>query len=322
MDSKKIKFVKLTENKIKLIKELKKPFITILSDHLIKQGIGKNNQKRQEIVECIYLLVEKIELSEKELKHFLQKTHSFPKFKEGNIWSQINQHFNDDKLVQFCELIANSCPKGLSTSPNAACGKYELLYRILRTLSRQPKKGDILDDGERIEIKGSTGNSGGGIRLFGNLTGVEYCKKTKKIFENSVFKGNSTKAERWKKEVVWEIEKPKFKEHYQEEFSKDIDSAKLLLQEYFKIFDIEISISTIDKLLFPNRKWSWENHFQLLLNKFYEITKKKAGFDSLYIFGDGTNLKIIKDEKDLCKLNYEGDFFRINQDMIVGYYIH
>ena len=304
----------------KKVQLFKQPFIDEIMTWLVQSNIGKNAKKRSDITECILNIVEQLELSIDEIKQFRILCNTFPKFKEGNIWNQIKSHFKHDDYTNFCRKLANCRPKGIDTSPNAACGKYELMYRLLRPKSYQPNKGDILDDKENIEIKGETGKSGGGgIRLSSTILGKNYCLNTIKIFSDSPFSGNTSGARYWIGKEVWEIEKPKWETHYKKEFSKNLDLAKDLLTKYFHInFGIELERPDI---LFPNQKWSWKALFRILLENFY-TTDKKKGYDSLYIFGDGTNLKIIKNHVDLDKLNYEADYFRIGQNTPVGYYIN
>ena len=49
--------------------------------------------------------------------------------------------------------------------------------------------------------------------------------------------------------------------------------------------------------------------------------KQQTTFDKMYIFGDGTNVKIITDVEDLDKIKITSDYFRINQSTPVGWYI-
>jgi hypothetical protein len=49
--------------------------------------------------------------------------------------------------------------------------------------------------------------------------------------------------------------------------------------------------------------------------------KEKTEFDKMYIFGNGTNVKIISAPEDLDKIKIGEDYFRINQVANVGWYI-
>jgi hypothetical protein len=41
----------------------------------------------------------------------------------------------------------------------------------------------------------------------------------------------------------------------------------------------------------------------------------------MYIFGDGTDVKIIGSMEDLDKMKITNDYFRINQSLNIGWYI-
>jgi hypothetical protein len=281
----------------------------------------KNKKQKDNITNCLKLIIIKHKLSLSDIKELMIKRTTFPMFKEGNIWEQSGSHFGD-KFIPFFKSISQCCPKGLNTSPNAASGKFELLWRLCRSSSKQPSCGDILDIGELIEIKGETGKSGGGIRLFKNdLLGTIYCQKGIDIFGGH-FDGNTTTTKKWKNKRVYEIDKPKYEKHYEREFHKNIPQAKKCMNMYLKnLFDIknpDDHVSTI----FPNDKFSWKELYNVLIGSLYESYKMHKGFDHIYIFGDGSNLKIIKDVNDLKKLNYENDYFRIGQNFPVGYYVN
>jgi hypothetical protein len=53
----------------------------------------------------------------------------------------------------------------------------------------------------------------------------------------------------------------------------------------------------------------------------YNKYKQKMGFDKMYIFGNGTNVKIIVGPEHLNKIQITNDYFRINQPGNVGWYI-
>lgn len=304
------------------IKSFEKPYFDEISTWLSESKIGKTKSRQVDIANEIISIVRELEIPLQTLVEFRQGTRTFPRFKEGNIWLQIENHYSKSPslplILKFTRRLFKICPSGMSTSPNAACGKVELLYRLLRPESSQPTRGDVRDEEESIEIKGETGETGGGIRLFGSKAGNKYCEDTIKIFDGK-FEGNSTRTKRWKDRKVYEIEKPQHEKHYQEEFSKDIILAKQLLVRYLDE-NFKIKMDNVDTL-FPKGIWCWKELFKLLLRKFYQTTKEKAGFDSLYLFGNGTNLKIIKTEDDLVKLDYDNDYFRIGQGSCVGYYV-
>ena len=72
-------------------------------------------------------------------------------FKEGHLWDDLSKYFQTEKYIPFFKLINELTPPELGTSPNACCGKGELLYRLLIPNSRaSKKKGDIIIDNTLI----------------------------------------------------------------------------------------------------------------------------------------------------------------------------
>ena len=53
----------------------------------------------------------------------------------------------------------------------------------------------------------------------------------------------------------------------------------------------------------------------------FNVTMEKNGADKIIIFGDGTNVKILDSIDKLNQFKIDTDYFRINQDTPVGYYI-
>ena len=128
---------------------------TSIKDWLKENNIGSNEEKQILISKDIYWAFIENKLSLEDLSTIKNKlkTDEFI-FKEGDLFSDISKYFNEPKYCGFFKYISQLTPCGLNTSPNACCGKFELLYRLLRPKSLQPKKGDIEDNGKRIEIKG------------------------------------------------------------------------------------------------------------------------------------------------------------------------
>ena len=60
---------------------------------------------------------------------------------------------------------------------------------------------------------------------------------------------------------------------------------------------------------------------KIILQKMFIKYKEKSEFDKMYIFGDGTNVKIISGPEDLNKIQITDNYFRINQTNTVGWYI-
>ena len=177
--------------------------ITVISDWLKENKIGTTAEKTETIVWELFRYVVKHSIEESDICIIKEKLKKNPfVITIGNIWSSLLEYFDgNNKYVKFFQDISELTPCGLNTSPNACCGKFELLYRLLRPNSAQPKKGDILDNGEIYELKGSD------VRISDTeLTGIEYKKKCTKIFEGHII-GNIVKTGGLKGSNVYEIEK-------------------------------------------------------------------------------------------------------------------
>lgn len=289
--------------------------LSVVREWLNENKIGATKEKTENVVWEIFRYVVKhgIESDIHAIKEKLKQTKCI--IGEGNLWEYLLEYFEGNtKIVAFCQDISELTPSGLNTSPNACCGKFELLYRLLRPNSTQPKKGDIMDNGEICELKGCE------VRISDTeLTGLEYKKKCSKIFEGHIV-GNSVKTGGLKGSNVYEIEKKQYKNHYQTEFAKDINVSKKLLGEYFNENGWKCTDDEID-CIFENDTWNQDIMNKIIIRKMYNKYKQKMGFDKMYIFGNGSDVKIVINPEDLDKIQITNDYFRINQAANVGWYI-
>jgi hypothetical protein len=231
---------------------------------------------------------------------------------------EANDLGDTSSLSALWNAIADMTPSGLNTSPNACCGKFELLYRLIRPRSSQPNKGDILDEGVVIELKGKE------VRLSDpKLTGIAYIKKTNEIFNDSVFEGNNTTTNAWHNTKVYEIEKPQHKKHYETQFAKDGLLARELMSVYLTEHDFCPSSKAVDIAaeIISEGNFNQERLQRVILESFFRKYKEKQEFDRIIVFGDGSNVKFIENEKDLDKVTIYSDYFRIGQTTNIGWYI-
>ena len=295
--------------------------ISPIEQWLEEDKIGATKEKRESIMrEMFWIYIDcNMEPSDIDIIKEKLKTTPFNIF-EVDLWKTIRDYFDgNDKYVKFFKGIYKLTPTGLNTSPNSCCGKYELLWRLLRPKSTQPTKGDILDNGEKCEIKGETLD--GGVRISDTeLTGKDYNKNNKEIFEGKV-NGNLIKTGGLKNTRAFEIEKPQHKSHYEDEFNKiGLNESKDLISKYFVKNGWNISHEEIE-IIFQNGKWNQDIMNKFSLSKMFNKYKQHNGFDKMIIFGDGTNVKIISTCEDLDKIQIQSDYFRINQPAYVGWYI-
>ena len=290
--------------------------LSFIRNWLKENKIGSTTDKTENIVWELLRYVVNHSIVENDIHIIKEKIKQTPfTITQGNLWEYLLQYFDGNyKYVAFFKDISELTPSGLNTSPNACCGKFELLYRLLRPKSTQPKKGDIMDNGELCELKGCD------VRIFDTeLIGTEYKKKCTKIFKGYI-EGNTVKTGGLKGENVYEIEKEQYKEHYQNEFGKDISISKNLLHKYFNENGWICSKEEIDSI-FETGIWNQEMMKKIILKKMFIKYKEKKEFVKMYIFGDGTDIKIISSPEDLDKIQITNDFFRINQTANVGWYI-
>ena len=132
-------------------------YIEFIISWLEENEIGNSQKKRDKIARDIFIHVcqpNKITIENlKNIKNHIS-SHEFTKDKfSGNIWVTITEYFDNDPCYKlFFKDLSELRSYGYSTSPNAACGNFELLYRILRPNSRQPTRGDIKDGETEIFI--------------------------------------------------------------------------------------------------------------------------------------------------------------------------
>jgi hypothetical protein len=222
--------------------------------------------------------------------------------------------------VQFSRRIAELTPVGLNTSPNACCGKYELLVRLLLPTAKQPNKGDISHEGQIYEIKGRE------VKIEDvSLTGKTYKTNCDGVFSGQI-EGNVIKTGGLSGKVAYEIEKRAHREYYKQQFDKDIPKSMTLLSKYLEVNGWDCTEEEVERIFCDgdgggDRGWNQDAMNKLILTKMFIKYKTAQGFDKMYVFGDGTDVKVICDPSDLEQIRITNDFFRINQAHKVGWYI-
>ncbi len=303
-----------------------KSFITLLK----KAEIGKTTEKREQIAGELFFkcITECPDFNQKHIETIIDITHNVHfVYEEGNIFDTIEKYIGENTdnessrcINLFLREIAKLNPTGLNKSPNACCGKWELLYRILRPESIQPKTGDIDDNGKKLEIKGKL------VRFSAaSITGNRYIKESNSAFKDTQFSGNNTITKKYKGKKVFEIEKKTHEAHYGNQFLNNPDEAINAIAKYLTLLELE---ETDEKAIEESKKIiniDPENYQKrlrkYLLKKFFNNYKDRVGFDRLIIFGEGDNVKFIDNEEDLNKLTITKDYFRIGQDFKIGWYV-
>lgn len=308
------------------IKKLFEDFISAITSWLSNSKIGKEDTKRKQIAQSLFWTILENDITVELIEAIQLSLRTFPfQFANGHVYEQLDNYMQANNLQQFTtsfwENVAELTPSGLNTSPTACCGKYELLYGILRPNSEQPNKGDAVDEGSVFEIKGKE------TRIFStDVSGLEYIKTTNTIFKKD-FDGNTTTTKRWKNQKVFEIEKTINKDHYSEQFAKNPIKARELIEKYLianKFIEgpPENASKAAILIISDTGKFAQDVLQYTILSTFFEKYKEKQGFDKMIVFGDGTNVKIIETVRDLFNhFEIEKDYFRIGQHDKLAWYI-
>lgn len=309
-----------------------------ITQWVASSNIGKTVAKQESIAKELFWPVFENNLSVEQIITLRETLATKPfEIKEGNIFEQLDAYVaaNDlgapHSLSALWKAIAEMTPTGLNTSPNACCGKYELLYRLVRPSASQPNKGDILDAGVVIELKGKE------VRLSDpKLTGMAYIKKTNEIFNDCEFEGNNTTTSKWRGSKVFEIEKAQHRDHYTQQFAKNGSLARRLISRYLNehgFCDGRFESCRVASEVIPSTgddgegvsptygEFNQEHLQRVILKSFFKKYKEKQEFDRIIVFGNGTNVKFIENEDDLAKLSIYSDYFRIGQTTNVGWYV-
>lgn len=229
----------------------------------------------------------------------------------GNIDNYINP-----KWLKLAKALWRQRSVGLGT-PNAASGEGELMFIFLSPKITKPKRGDLLINGENVEIKGE------GVRVNGKISGkvfrtltLDICKKYN-LTPNIANKTNLLSVE---------IEKKQHETYQINELNKlTIDNRICFVSEYLRcVGDNDFDVS----VLFNNGVLDFDKLKKTIVKILYKSMVNDRTFDKFMILGNGTNIKILGN--DLSKFNEDidngiveirSDYFRINQDTNIGQYI-
>ena len=292
--------------------------ISVILTWLSENNIGSTKDKRNSIAREMFWCAIDAGVEDDDIVAIKQalKDRRFD-LQPGNLWESLQTHFvSNPRYGQFLRRIAELTPVGLNTSPNACCGKYELLVRLILPSATQPNKGDILYEGQIYEIKGCD------VRIQDtSLTGKTYKTNCDGIFRGQI-EGNVIKTGGLSGTVAYEIEKRSHREYYKPQFDKDIPKSMTLLSKYLEVNGWHCTEEEVARIFCDgDGGWNQDAMNKLILVKMFIKYKTAQGFDKMYVFGDGTDVKVICDPSDLEQIRITKDFFRINQTEKVGWYI-
>lgn len=228
----------------------------------------------------------------------------------GNIRQYLNPRW-----YELCMKLWVQTPKGLGT-PNAAVGEGELMFVFISPNITKPKKGDLFINDKIIELKGE------GVRIMGDISGKEFRKKTLLISDKYNITPNFSKKNNL---PSIEIEKEAHWSYWKRELSKlDNVTKNLFINEYLRCVDSSyegISEEITNTITIDIIK-------KEIVKTLFSINIKEGCFDKLVILGNGSNIKIIPKDQNIFNQLLDNnsiiigsDYFRINQNTTIGWYI-
>jgi hypothetical protein len=292
----------------------------ILLDHCYEMSILRrdaNQKKKDSILDSLIAAIIRSETSFEDVILCINdvkddKVINLDFFKYGgNIDSYINP-----KWSKLANALWRQRSVGLGT-PNAASGEGELMFIFLSTKIKKPTRGDLSINNESIEIKGED------VRVNGKISGKNFRIQTLNICNKYGLTPNI--ANRTNLSAV-EIEKQQHETHWVSELNKlSTDDRVSFISDYFKCIDgNDFNASH----LFRGGILDFKELKKCIVKVLYKSMVGDRSFDKLVILGDGTNAKILGN--DLVKFNEDvdggiigvkSDYFRINQDANIGWYI-
>lgn len=209
---------------------------------------------------------------------------------------------------------------GLGT-PNAASGEGELMFIFISPLIKKAKKGDLLINGDNFELKGEE------VRVSSKVTGKDFRLKTLELCKEYGLTPNTSKSKKGGLNLfAVELEKEPHRSHWVSQLATiDFCSRKSFVSGWLSLIDgFEHNVDS----LFISEVLDFDILKKYIVKLLYRCLVSDRNFDKFVILGDGSNVKIFSNDLNLfddCidseKLTIKKDFFRINQDALLGWYV-
>jgi len=302
------------------LKELKE----ILLNHCYNMGILRRNaecKKKKAILDSLVIAVINTGLSLQEVRECIRdveddKIINVDFFQKGG---NLFEDFINPKWRAFAKELFTQRSVGLGT-PNAASGEGELMFLFLSNKIKKPTRGDLEVNGEIIELKGERD-----VRVMGEIRGKEFRRKTLEVCKK--FNLTPNRANRTNLEAV-EIEKYQHLSHWKKELSKlSLQKQKEFINEWLTCIDGKEHSDSVERI-FKQGSFDYDILVKEIIKILYSFMVGGGNFDKFIILGDGTNSKIISNDiEDFNKKVDNGeiipvaDYFRINQNYNIGWYI-
>jgi hypothetical protein len=295
----------------------------ILLDHCYNLGILRRSaldKKKDSILDSLIISIIRANLTIDDIKECIKDVNkneviNIKFFKKGG---NLFKDYVNPKWLNFAKELFRQRTVGLGT-PNAASGEGELMFLFLSKNISKPTRGDLKIDDEIIELKGDV------VRVMGEIRGKEFRKKTLSVCEE--FNLTPNKANTTNLDAV-EIEKFQHLNHWKKELAKlSLQKQKEFIAKWLSCLDDEKHEDSVSKI-FNQGTFDHEIFIKEIVKILYSVTVESGNFDKFVILGNGENAKIIsKDVEDFNKkidngeIITQSDYFRINQQNNIGWYI-
>jgi len=91
------------------------PVLKYLENWLAEKNIGKTLKKQKQIAREIFWVIYELDLTLDDITSIKKKIDKFPfKIQEGNFWTSLEKHFNDENLSNFFKFVIDIKPVGLN----------------------------------------------------------------------------------------------------------------------------------------------------------------------------------------------------------------
>ncbi len=296
----------------------------LLLNHCYNMGILRSNaesKKKKAILDSLIISIINVDLTLQNIKDCIKniendKVINLDFFKYGG---NLFENYIKSEWKTFAKELFTQRSIGLGT-PNAASGEGELMFLFLSKKIKKPTKGDLEVNNEIIELKGERD-----VRVMGEIRGRDFRKKTFEVCKE--FKLTPNKAYRTNLDAV-EIEKYQHLSYWKNELSRlSLQKQKEFIGRWLSCLDEKNHNNSVERI-FKQRSFDHNIFVREIIKILYAVMVRNGNFDKFIILGDGTNSKVIsKDVNDFNKKVDDGeivpktDYFRINQNYNIGWYV-
>ncbi len=226
---------------------------------------------------------------------------------DGDIWRRLAHHLDPlpraTAVHEFLQGTARIAPTWLAKSPRATSGKFELFYRLTRPECGWPDRGDVLDGGKVIEIKGRDGRL-----AHPTVTGMTHHTRSARAFGARGFVPNVSRVSAMKGASSFEVLKPYVQPHYTAQFHRRPADAASAVAEYLEDLGAVPEGQGLAAAAYAlgGAEPVGERLRRLWLEAIYDEHAASRQLDRLIVFGDGADVKIIDERDQLDKLEISG----------------